>query len=213
MGQHAAQAAARERRSVPPLTQGAGADRESQGSGESEAGCPSTLALHCPLPVRTAEEVQRAAKPSSRIINTRSSAQQSPSSIFKPQLRSLPFPSSSLSPHLPFACHHIGVSGQRGSGHASALQEIPPWETLHLSRFRSDGHRQQRCCCWQVLLGLERGERPRGDRSSCSPPGFTTRVWTCTNPERGFPIAHPESAAAPPPHHAAPPRSLLRTLG
>lgn len=212
MGRHAAQAAARGRRSAPPLTRGAGADRESQGRGEREAGCPSTLALHCPLPARPAEEVPRAAKPSSRIINTRPSTRQSLSSIFKRQLRSLPFPSSSLSPHLPFACHHIGVSGQRGSGHASALQEIPPWETLHLSRFRSDGHRQQRCRR-QVLLGLERGERPRGDRSSCSPPGFTTGVWACTDAERGFPTAHPESAAAPPPHHAAPPRSLLRTPG
>lgn len=105
MGQQAAQAAAREHRSVPQLTWGAGANRESQRRGEREASCPSTLPLHCPLPAWTAEEAQRATKPSSKIINIRTSTQQSPSSIFKPQLRSLPFRSSSLSPHLPFACH------------------------------------------------------------------------------------------------------------
>lgn len=167
--------------------------------------------------------MQRVAKRSSRVINTVPSAQPSLGSIFKPRLRSLPFPSSSLQPpprrlsylHAIVTKAHQGLRSEAkrpriclagnstlgnpspspaSTGSARAA-EIPP--------LSGDG------CCrrhWGSSAGLERRGGP-----VLPPAGFTVRAHACTHPERGFPTAHPERAAAPPPRHASPPTSLLRT--
>lgn len=54
------------------------------------------------------------------------------------------------------------------------------------------------------VLDWKGRERPRGEESHCSPADFTIRVWASTDVERGFPTAHPKTAAARPPHHASP---------
>lgn len=99
-----------------------GAERQQRdGRARLAAPAPCTeivIHLHC-----HAEGMQEVSKRSSAIINNSPSTQQSFGSIFKPWLRSLPFPSSSLNPHsrsLLFACHHdSGTLGFKVKGEAA----------------------------------------------------------------------------------------------
>lgn len=107
-------------------TASAGTERQ-QRDGRARLAAPAPCTeilthLHCLLGDRTAEGMQEVSKRSSVIINNSPSTQQSFGSIFKPWLRSLPFPSSSLNPHscsLLFACHHdSGTLGFKVKGEA-----------------------------------------------------------------------------------------------